>query len=73
MPLTYLPFFYVCLLMFSQTNFIRVQFLSVPLKVHFCRTTNSWGRNTKNITYTSAMKHYDGGGGGGRRRRGSKL
>lgn len=21
------------------------------------------GRNTKNITYTSAMKHYDGGGG----------
>ena len=22
------------------------------------------GRNTKNITYTSAMKHYDGGGGG---------
>lgn len=49
--------------MFSQTNFIRVQFLSVPLKVHFCRTTNSQGRNTKNITYTSAMKHYDGGGG----------
>lgn len=59
--------------MFSQTNFIRVQFLSVPLKVHFCRTTNHggvifMGRNTKNITYTSAMKHYDGGGGreGGR-------
>ena len=51
--------------MFSQTNFIRVQFLSVPLKVHFCRTTNSRRRNTKNITYTSAMKHYDGGGGGG--------
>ena len=51
--------------MFSQTNFIRVQFLSVPPKVHFCRTTNSRGRNTKNITYTtSAMKHYDGGGGG---------
>lgn len=23
------------------------------------------GRNTKNITYTSAMKHYDEGGRGG--------
>ena len=31
------------------------------------------GRNTKNITYTSAMKHYDGGGGEGGRRHESKL
>ena len=32
------------------------------------------GRNTKNITYTSAMKHYDGGGGGeGGRRHESKI